>query len=49
MNTSLTLQCIKQIESSNIKNIYEVIPSDLYHTCVDYLRRQNFIEWKKKY
>tara|TARA_X000000950_G_C13689596_1_gene567449 strand:- start:57 stop:431 length:375 start_codon:yes stop_codon:yes gene_type:complete len=48
MNTSLTLQCIKQLESSNIKNIYEVIPSDLYHTYVDYLRSQNFTEWKNK-
>ena len=48
MNTSLTLQCIKEIESSNIKNIYEVIPSDLYHTYVDYLCSQNFLKWKNK-
>ena len=35
MNTSLTLQCIKQIESSNIKNIYDVLPNDLYYTYVE--------------
>ena len=45
---SLILQCLKQIETSNIKNIYEVIPSELYHTYVNYLCSQNFAEWKNK-
>lgn len=48
MNPSLTYECFKQIESSNIKNIYDVLPNDLYHTYVNHLCSQNFTEWKNK-
>ena len=48
MNSSLTLHCLQQIESLKIKNIYDVLPRDLYHTYVDYLCSKNFTVWKNK-
>ena len=48
MNSTLTLHCLQKIESMKIKNIYDVLPSNLYYSYVDYLCSKNFTTWKNK-
>ena len=48
MNSTLTLHCLQKIESLKIKNIYDVLPRNLYYVYVDYLCSKNFTTWKNK-